>query len=70
MADYFYGLNRGQAEIPQNNVTQGSSTGSTDIEVRIAVLTPNWSRNEVVNALDAIKRRILDGDNTAGYPGL
>lgn len=69
MADYFYGINRGAGDMNEDAITQGASTGSTELEVRIST-TPAWSRQEVCDKLDAIKRRILSGENAAGFPGL
>lgn len=58
MASEYYGLNRGQHS---EDVTQGSSTGSTDIEVRID-LTKGLGESDVMILLDEIKNYILSKD--------
>lgn len=35
MADHYWGVNRGVQSIRDDTVTYGTSTGSTDIEVRV-----------------------------------
>lgn len=62
MADHFLGLNRGHHQGAQDNdFTYGTSTGSTDIELRIADGV-TWSRSEVEIALDAMKRFLLNAN--------
>jgi len=58
MVSEFYGLNRGDLDQPET-VQVGTSTNSTDIEVRID-LTKNLTRLDTEMLLDAIMRRILD----------
>lgn len=63
MADKFYSLNRGQPNNP-DNVTVGDATSAgSDIELRIELGagTTGWTTLEITAALDALKRRIIDG---------
>jgi hypothetical protein len=53
MADHFYGVNRGIVRTVSPTVTEGSSTGSTDVEVRVADAA-GWTKYELRKALDAI----------------
>ena len=57
MASEYYGLNRGQTGLPsgtaQSYITMGTSTGSTDIELRVD-LTKSLTKNEVLNAVKVI----------------
>ena len=54
MADLFVGTNVG-GKLPKD-LTVGSSTGSTDIELRVAVTaTPLATRIAVLEALEAIE---------------
>jgi hypothetical protein len=62
MANRFYGLNNLATNHRQENVVTGTSTQSTDIEVRIDD-TKSWSRLQIVEALEAISRRISIGTN-------
>jgi len=59
MAQRYFGLNRGADHNP-NDVTVGTSTGSTDIELRIDD-SKGMNSLDVNMAVDAIMRRILDG---------
>lgn len=64
MASAFFGLNRGQTEFTGDAAgTQGitesaTTTGSTDIEIRID-LTKNWTQAEMVIAIDALKEWMI-----------
>lgn len=58
MASRFYGLNRGQTEF---QVTEGSATGSTDVEVRVD-LTKSLDKNDVLVKLQEICNWILKGN--------
>lgn len=63
MANVFLGLNQG-ADYSPDNVQEGSSTNSTDVEVRIAVPPTsgaNWPKGELVIALQKIIEAIEDG---------
>ncbi len=53
MSDRFIGLNRGSVGHSDSKITRGSSTGSTDVEVRIADAA-GWTRKEVILALQVI----------------
>lgn len=58
MADRFYSVDKGET---QGNITEGSSTSSEDIELRID-LAPAMSREMVVIALENIKNHIMKGN--------
>lgn len=68
MADVFYGVNRGATSPAPDAVAYGTSTQSTDIEVRIDT-GKGTTRKDVVLALKQIINRIDDGRNTT-YPDL
>lgn len=53
MADHYIGINRGAIGQAENLLTKGTSTGSTDVEVRIADAA-GWNRLELRLALEAI----------------
>jgi hypothetical protein len=55
MANRYYGLNRGQQ---QDDVTEGSSTGSTDIEVRVD-LSKSFTKGDVVVKLEELRNYVL-----------
>lgn len=59
MASIFIGYNRGADQSP-DQATEGSSTGSTDIELRVDT-GKGWTRSEVQEYIEAIKRYLLDG---------
>lgn len=59
MADHFIGINRGVAGATPADFTVGTSTGSTDIEVRIADAA-GWSKIEIDIALERIRDHLLD----------
>ncbi len=61
MASHYIGLNRGNVGLGEAQFTVGTSTGSTDIEVRIDDTIP-WSREEVVIALQAIADKLSQAD--------
>lgn len=64
MADTFFGMNLGDLEV-ESNVQVGSSTNSTDVEVRIthtAAHTP--TREEARRLLEVIREYICSGLNT------
>lgn len=71
MASTFIGLNRGQQGTVVGDFTVGTSTGSTDVEVRIDT-GKSLTRGEVKLILEAIVRMIdvPDGavfDDTGGF---
>ena len=57
MASTFIGLNRGQQGLLVSDFTVGTSTGSTDVEVRIDT-GKSLTRGEVKLILEAIIREI------------
>lgn len=61
MADHYIGLNRGALTIHDNAITYGTSTGSTDVELRIADAA-GWTRHEIHIALELIQD-FLQGPN-------
>lgn len=61
MASQYFGLNRGASSQP-DEVSVGTSTNATDVEVRID-LTKGWTRAELDEYLSRIKDFILDGRN-------
>lgn len=66
MADHFYGVNRGFSLTP-NSVTAGTSTGATDIELRVAD-GASLTQKEVVQALEVIRVFITSRLNTTAPP--
>ena len=58
MADHFIGVNRGVAREANPLLTVGTSTGSTDVEVRIADAA-GWTKLELVKSLGAISRYLI-----------
>lgn len=68
MADVFYGVNRGATSPAPDAVTYGTSTQSTDIELRIDT-GKGTTRKDVALALEQFLNRINDGRN-ATYPDL
>lgn len=65
MASIFLGANRGAALAP-DAITEGSSTGSTDVELRIDT-GKNLTRNDVKVITDALVRALEDG-RSAYFP--
>lgn len=55
MASRFYGLNRGQTEF---SVTEGASTGSTDVEVRVDT-GKSLTKEEILQKLEQLRNVIL-----------
>ncbi len=63
MASRYYGLNRGQTEF---QVTEGASTGSTDIELRVDT-GKSLTKNDIILALEYFINIILkNASNTWG----
>jgi hypothetical protein len=54
MADHFYGINRGKLELTPVSIVRGTSTGSTDIELRVADAA-GLTRKDVIIALEALE---------------
>lgn len=62
MASIFIGYNRG-ADLSPGKATEGASTGSTDVELRIDT-GKGLQRSEVKDIMTAIERYLLDGRTT------
>lgn len=62
MGSRYYGLNNLPPKFRQEDVLTDTSTTSTDVEVRIND-AKSWKRNTVIQALEAIIRRIRSGTN-------
>lgn len=63
MADRYYGFNFG-ADLSVEKVTTGTSTGSTDVELRISttnMASVKAARTDILQILEAIEEVILDG---------
>jgi hypothetical protein len=58
MADRFIGLNRAQEGFKPSDFTVGSSTGSTDMELRYSD-SANLTRKDICNFLEACERYLL-----------
>lgn len=71
MADNFLGTNRGKLDDVPVSITVGTSTGATDIELRVDT-GKGTTRQDVVKALEAIKSFILSNGygNPANLPPL
>lgn len=67
MASEYFGLNRGDPTMNEQKVQVGSSTNSTDVEVRVDG-TKSLTRYDVTLLVEAILRRINSGNdaNSAG----
>lgn len=59
MASQYFGLNRGVSDEP-DEVTTGTSTGSTDVELRVD-LTKSLTKKDVTLIVSALLRHINDG---------
>jgi hypothetical protein len=59
MADVYIGVNRGQLD-SLSSITEGATTGSTDIEVHV-VGAKGTTREDLIKALNLFRRYILDG---------
>ncbi len=59
MASIFIGYNRG-ASLDPGNATEGASTGSTDVELRIDT-GKGLTRQDVALIVEAIERYLNDG---------
>lgn len=58
MASEYIGYNRG-ADLSPMQATVGTSTGSTDVELRID-LTKSLTREDIILITEAIERYVLD----------
>lgn len=69
MADWFYGINRGKGARPQD-VTVGTATGSTDVELRVAQGV-SLTKKDVILLIEAIENFVLsNGVGTTTGPGV
>jgi len=59
MASQFFGYNRG-ADLSPDKVTTGTSTGSTDVELRVD-LAKSLTRQDVNLITEALMRVVNDG---------
>jgi hypothetical protein len=68
MADHFVGLNRGQEGFNYSDFTTGTSTGATDVELRVAD-AKNLTKKDVHDILEAFERFFENNQqvNTAGF---
>lgn len=57
MADLYIGLNRGQEGFTASDFTVGSSSGSTDMELRIDD-SKSLTRLDIVKFLEAVERMV------------
>lgn len=57
MADHYLGLNRGAVSLREDAITAGTSSGSTDVELRIADAA-GWTRHEIILALKVMAARL------------
>ena len=53
MADHYFGINRGNDGLIQVQIVRGSSTGSTDMELRVGNAI-GWTRADVARNLRAL----------------
>lgn len=63
MADIYIGYNFG-ADLSPDQATEGASTGSTDVELRISttnLATAKATRLDVLLIMEAIERYLSDG---------
>lgn len=66
MASFYIGLNRGtQNMAEQYNLTTGTSTGSTDIELRIDE-TKGWTRKEIMEVFKVFRAYLINGQPNLG----
>lgn len=61
MSDHFIGINRGSPGVNDSDFTYGTSTGSTDIELRIAD-GASLTTKDVMLALEAFMRKLVTHD--------
>ncbi len=61
MADHFLGINRGVPGSSDSDFTYGTSTGATDVELRIAD-AKSLTRQDVILACQAFERFLLNAN--------
>lgn len=61
MANRFFGLNKGVVD-KTTPVTTGTSTGGTDVELRVTTTAATLTKNDIFKILDRIKEDILEND--------
>jgi hypothetical protein len=68
MASHFVGLNRGQEGALYSDFTTGTSTGSTDVELRVDD-GKNLTKKDVHNIIEAFERFFENNQqvSTAGF---
>lgn len=66
MADHFIGINRNDNVFAAgtNPIIRGTSSGSTDVEIRIAD-AKSWTRNELIDHITMLLDEIVTTDNIA-----
>lgn len=69
MASEFFGVNRGQLSNRVQLVVTGSSTGSTDIELRVDT-GKGTTRKDVIDALRTFEQYILGQGGALGDVGI
>lgn len=62
MTDHFMGINRGKTGADEADWVRGTSTGSTDLELRIADAS-GWTRNEIYDALHRMAEELVQPRN-------
>ena len=67
MASLFIGLNRGTQDQGPDEVTVGTSTGSTDVELRMDE-TKSLTRMDILLLTEALLRYIIDGRLDTAFP--
>lgn len=61
MASFYIGLNRGAPNLQPENLATGTSTNSTDMELRYDE-TKSITREDVMNFLDTLRVFLLAGN--------
>lgn len=60
MAERYYGIDRGDAQMGVDGVTEGAATtATTDVEIRVD-LVAGMDRGEVLLLIDTLRRAILE----------
>lgn len=67
MASLFIGLNRGAQDQGPDEVTVGTSTGSTDVELRMDE-TKSLTQMDILLLTEALLRYIIDGRLDTAFP--
>lgn len=67
MASLFIGLNRGTQDQGPDEVTVGTSTGSTDVELRMDE-TKSLTQMDILLLTEALLRYIIDGRLDTAFP--